>query len=196
VEYLAVVVVVALGLAAVGVWLASTSRPAGDGPAAVVDRAWSGLDRIAAPGSGTEVRTPGPFRRAVRSVARAVQTGSDIAATGVASLGLGVGDGVRATLDAFLADPAGTLVGGGGAAAALAHDPLGVTRAQLDAALAYARALRELPPREAYRRFMRDLGEAGADLAITRGKQLAVRSLIRAARRRSALPPDSGRRSR
>ncbi len=190
------VVVVALGLAAVGVWLASTSHPSGDGPAAVVDRAWSGLDRIADPGSGSDVRAPGPFRRAVRGVARAVQTGGDITGTGVAALGLGVGDGVRATINAVLADPVGTLVGGGGAAAALARDPIGVTRAHLDAALAYARALRELPPREAYRRFMRDLGEAGADLAITRGKQLAVRSLIRAARRRSALPPDPERRSR
>ncbi len=189
-------VVVALGLAAAGVWLASTSRPSGDGPAAVVDRAWSGLDRIAAPDSGTGVRAPGPVRRTLRGVARAVRTGSDIAATGVASLGLGVGDGVRATLDGFVADPVGTLVGGGGAAAALARDPLGVTSAQLDAALAYARALRELSPREAYRRFMRDLGEVGADLAITRGKQLAVRSLVRAARRRSALPRHRARRSR
>ncbi len=195
-EYLAVVVVVALGLAAAGVWLASTSRPSGDEPAAVVDRAWSGLDRIGAPGSGTGVRTPGSFRRAVRGAAHVVQTGGDIAATGVAAFGLGVGDGVRATMNAFLADPVGTLVGGGGGAAALARDPLGVTRAQLDAALAYTRALRDLPPREAYRRFMRDLGEAGADLAITRGKQLAVRSLIRAARRRSARPSGPGRRSR
>lgn len=190
------VVVVALGLAAAGVWLASTSRPSGDAATVVVERAWSGLDDIASPSSGHDARASGPFRRAVRGAARAVGTGSVIVATGVASLGLGVGDGVRGTMDAVLADPVGTLVGGGGALAELARDPLGVTRAQIDAAVAYARALRELPPREAYQRFMRDLGEAGADLAITRGKQLAVRSLLRAARRRASRPPGGDGRSR
>jgi hypothetical protein len=196
VEYLAVVVVVALGLAAVGVWIASTSRPSGEAAAVVVERTLSGLDRIAAPQPGTDAQAPGPFRRAVRGAARAVRTGSDILTTGAASLGLGVGDGVRATMNAFLADPVGMLIGGGGAVAALARDPLGVTRAQLDAAVAYARALRKMPPREAYRRFMRDLGEVGADLAITRGKQLAVRSLLRAVRRRTPPPPGAERRSR
>lgn len=188
-EYLAVVVVVALGLTAAFVWIASTSRPSGDPPAVVVDRAWAGLDRIATPGRATDGRAASPLRRAVRGAAGALRTGGDVVATGVASFGLGAGEGVRATLNAFLADPVGTLVGGGGAAAALARDPLGVTRAARDAALAYARGLRELPPLEAYRRFMRDLGEAGADLAITRGKQLAVRALLRAARRRSSLAP-------
>jgi hypothetical protein len=125
-------------------------------------------------------------------VARAIRTGSDLAATGVASLGLGVGDGVRATITGLAADPVGTLTGGGGAVASVLRDPLGVTRAQLAEAVAYARVLRSLPPREAYRRFMRDLGEVGVDLAVTRGKQLAVRALLRAARRRAASPSGTG----
>ena len=60
------VVVVALGLAAAGVWLASTSRPSGDAATVVVERAWSGLDDIASPSAGRDARAPGPFRRAVR----------------------------------------------------------------------------------------------------------------------------------
>lgn len=182
------VVVVALGLAAAGIWITAMSRPSGDAAASVVEHTWAGLDRIAMPPDGVDAHTPGPFRRALRSAARAVRAGSDVAAIGVASLGLGVGDGVRATIAAVAADPVGSLVGGGGAVAAVARDPLGVTRAQLHAAVAYARALRELPPREAYRRFMRDLGEVGVDLALTRGKQLAIRSLLRAVRARSRTP--------
>jgi len=38
---------------------------------------------------------------------------------------------------------------------------------------------------------MRDLGEAGADVALTRGKHLATRSVLRALRRRmESLPSD------
>lgn len=194
-EYLAVVVVAALALAALGAWIASAVRPSGDGPGTAVEHAWSGLDRIADPPAWPvpEVpgRDPGRFGRVARHVSSVVRRGGAIVATGTAAFGSGFGDGVWHTMDALIRDPVGALTGGGGVAATLLRDPVGFTRAQIDAAVAYARELRSLPPEEAYRRFMRDLGEAGADAALTRGKQLATRSMLRALRRRIESRPNN-----
>ena len=188
------VVVVAVALAALGMWIASAVRPSGDGPAAAVERVWSGLDQIADPPAWPGVvaprREPGRFRHAVGRVSRAAHRGGAIVATGVAAFGSGFGDGVWRATGALIRDSVGALTGGGGAVAPLLRDPVGVTRAQIDEAVAYARELRALPPREAYRRLMRDLGEVGADVAVTRGRQLAARSVLRALRRRIGSVPD------
>ena len=193
-EYLAIVVVVAVALAGLGAWIATAARPRGDGPAAAVERVWSGLDDIARPpawpGAPEPALEQGRFRRAVRHVSRAVRRGGDIVATGAASFGSGVGDGVWHTMGAFIHDPVAALTGGRGVVAGLLRDPVGFTRAQVEAAVEYTAELRALPPREAYRRFMHDLGEAGTDVALTRGKQLAVRSMLRAMRRRLASVPE------
>lgn len=193
-EYLAIVVVISLGLAGLGVWIASTARPRGNDPAAVVERVWSGLDGIARPPGWPAAPEPSlgesRFRRRARNVSRVVRRGGDVVATGVAAFGAGVGDGAWHTMSTFINDPVGAVTGGQGVVAGLLRDPVGFTRAEIAAAVGYAAELRALPPREAYRRFMHDLGEAGADVALTRGKQLAVRSLLRAMRRRAQIPGD------
>jgi hypothetical protein len=185
---MAVVVVATLALAALGVWIASGLRPPREGPAAAVERVWSGLDEVAEPpawpGVGAPAHGRGRVRGAVRRVSRAVRRGSDIVATGATAFGSGVGKGVWRTIGAVIRDPVRALTGGGGVVATLLRDPMGVTRAQIEAVAAYARELRSLPRRDAYRRFMHDLGEAGADVALTRGRQLAARSVLRALRRR------------
>jgi hypothetical protein len=184
---MALVVVAALALAALGVWIASALRPPRDGPAAAVERVWSGLDEVAEPPAWPGVGSPadrGRVRGAARTVSRAVRRGSDIVAAGAAAFGSGVGVGVWRTMGAVIRDPVGALTGGGGVVATLLRDPMGVTRAQIEAVAAYVRELRSLPRGEAYRRFMHDLGEAGADVALTRGRQLAARSVLRALRRR------------
>ena len=193
-EYLAIVVVITLGLAGIGVWVASAARPRGDHPAAVVERVWSGLDGIASPPAWPAAPEPSlgesRFRRGARSVSRVVRGGGDVVATGAVAFGSGVGDGAWHTMSAFIHDPVGAVTGGRGVVAGLLRDPVGFTRDEIAAAVGYAAELRALPPREAYRRLMHDLGEAGADVALTRGKQLAVRSLLRAMRRRTQIPGD------
>ena len=191
-EYLAIIIVVALGLAGLGVWIASAARPRGDGPAAAVERVWSGLDDIARPPAWPappeRSLEEGRFRRAARHVSRAIRGGGDIVATGAAAVGSGAGEGAWHMMSALIHDPVDALTGGRGVVAGLLRNPVGFTHAQIAAAVEYSAELRTLPPREAYRRVMHDLGEAGADVALTRGKQLAVRSMLRAMRHRAQVP--------
>ena len=190
VEHVGMVVVVALLLAAAGAWLASHVQPDRP-PPPVIPHVWSGLDQIAEPSprlpdlglTPRDRRTPA-IGRAFRRVVRTVRTGGEIVVVGVTAFTSGFGHGMWGAFTEFVSDPVALLTDGRGLIAALAEDPLGFTTAQFDAAVDYARELRAMSPKAAYRTFMRDLGEATADAVITRGKQLAKRAMLRALKQR------------
>ncbi len=189
-EHVAIVVVVALLLAAAGAWLASHVHPDRE-PPSVVTQVWSGLDRISEPvprlpdlGLTPRGRRTPPIGRALRHIVRTARAGGEIVVVGAGAFASGFGHGMWGAFTDFVRDPVGLLTDGGGVVTALAHDPFGLTKAQLDAAIEYAYELKAMSPQEAYRRFMRDLGEATADAAITRGKHLAKRAILRALKRR------------
>ena len=184
------VVVVALLLAAVGAWLASHVQPDRT-PPAVIPHVWSGLDRIIEPaprlpdlGLTPRDRRAPAIGRALRRVVRTVRIGGEIVVVGATAFASGFGHGMWGAFTEFVRDPVALLTDGRGLITALAEDPLGFTTAQFDAAVDYARELRAMSPKAAYRTFMRDLGEVTADAVITRGKLLAKRAMLRALKRR------------
>ncbi len=200
VEHVGIVIVVALLLAAAGAWLAAHVQP--DRAPPIVPQIWSGLDRISEPAprppdlglTPRERRTPA-IGRALRRVVRTVRTGGEIVVVGATAFAAGFGHGLWGTFTEFIHDPVALLTDGRGLITALAEDPLGFAAAQFDAAIEYARELGAMSPKDAYRSFMRDLGEATADATITRGKLLAKRAMLRALKRRidagRAPTPDS-----
>lgn len=189
VEHVAIVVVVALMLAAAGAWIASHVHPDRD-PPHVVTRVWSGLDRITEPAPrvpdlGLTPRRRQPvIGRFVRRVGRVLATGNEIVAVGTGAFVSGFGHGLRGAVTDFVRDPVALLTGGGRLVTDVARDPSGLARAQLDAAIEYAKELKAMAPPDAYRTFMRDLGEATADALITQGKGLARNAMLRALKRR------------
>ncbi len=186
VEHIGLVLVVALLLSAAGVWLVGHARP-GAGPPPVVDRIVAPLDRVPAiPDLGVAPRR-GRFHPLARALRRAVgvgRAGGGLVATGAGAFAAGFTGGLRSTVDEFVRDPVGALTGSGQLAAAAMRDPLGLGAGGLRAAIDYARELRSMPPAAAYRRFMHDLGGAGADLAVARGRGLARKALLRVLRGR------------
>lgn len=190
VEHVGIVIVVALLLAAAGAWLASHVQP-DRAPPSIVPHVWSGLDRISEPAprppdlglTPRERRTPA-IGRALRRVVRTVRTGGEIVVVGTSEFATGFGHGLWSAFTEFVHDPVALLSDGRGLITALVEDPLGFTAEQFDAAIDYARELGAMSPKAAYRRFMRDLGEATADAAITRGKLVAKRAMLRALKRR------------
>ncbi len=190
VEHVGLVVVVALLVAAAGAWLASHVRP-DRAPPPIIPHVWSGLDRIREPAprppdlglTPRERRNPA-IGRALRRVGQTVRTGGEIVVVGATAFASGFGQGMWGAFTEFVRDPVALLTDGRGVITSLAEDPLGLTTAQFDAAISYARELRAMSPKDAYRRFMRDLGEATADVVIARGKLLAKRAMLRALKRR------------
>ena len=190
VEHVAIVVVVALFLAAAGAWLTSHVQPDRD-PPPVVTQVWSGLDRITEPAPAfpdlglTRRRHGDPaIGRFLRRVGRGLREGNAIVAVGSGAFVSRFGRGLWGAVTDFVRDPVALLTDGRGLVMELARDPAGFARAQLDAAIEYAAELRALPPQDAYRTLMRDLGEASAEAAITGGKGLARKAMLRALNRR------------
>jgi hypothetical protein len=187
VEHLGLVVVVALLLAAVGAWAAAHVRAGAPPP--VLERALAPLD--AAPAIPDLGVAPGPGRsapigRALRGAARLGGRAGRLAAVGAAAFAGGFTGGLRATVAEFVRNPVAALRDGGVLARTAMTDPVTLGSAGLRAAIDYARELRAMPPEAAYRRVMRDLGEAGADVAVSKGKGLARRAFLRALRNRMA----------
>jgi hypothetical protein len=204
VEHVAIVVVVAVLLAAIGAWIASRVR-SDAGPPDVVTRVWPGwqqLEEPVAPVPDLGLR-PGASHRSgigsiVRRAVRLAGRARKVVLGGQRAFASGFGHGLWDTFTGFVRDPVGLLTAGGGIVTQLAGDPGGFARAQLEAAIVYARELSRMPPEAAYRRFMRDLGELSADVAVARGKSFAERAMLRALKRRldargaapAAQPPD------
>lgn len=189
VESIGLAIAIAALFAAAAIWAAAHVR-APDAPPPIVAEVTAALDGMAGPapvpdlGIAPRGRRP-PIGRALRGVGRVLRVGGSIAVTGASAFGDGVGRGVTQTVHEFIANPVGTVVGGGEVAVAAVRDPAGLGAAAVE----YARELRALPPREAYRRVMRDLGELTVDAAVTRGKMAARRAVLRALRRRIDAPP-------
>ncbi len=189
VEQIGIVVVVALLLAAVSVWVSAAVRDAGR-PPPVVERVLAPQAPVAPaldtphPDIGVAPRPRrGRLSGILRATARTARRVTRLAGAGGVAFAQGFAGGLATTVREAASDPAGILAGGG-AVSVLVRDPVGLVRAELAAARDYARAMRALPPDRAYRRLMRDLGRASADVAVTRGKQLATRAAVRAVRRR------------
>ncbi len=201
-EQIGLVVVIALLLAAAGAWLATHVQP-DRAPPPIVVQVWSALDRAADPAPGLpelgvtprERRRPA-LTRALRRMVQGVRAGGELAVVGAGAFASGFGDGLWGSFTEFMQDPVVTLSAGRGVIAALARDPLGFTAEQFDAAVDYARTLRGMPPKDAYRTFIHDLGEATADVTVARGKLLAKRAMLRARTRRIDLrrPSQPGKR--
>ncbi len=190
VEHVAIVVVVALALAAAGAWLTSHVHP-DRAPPPVITHVWSGLDRITEPAPGLpdlglvpRGRGGRPIGQFVRRIGRGLRTAHRLVAVGSEAFTSGVGHGLVGAVTDVVRDPTTLLTDGSGFVTDLARDPTGLVAAQLDAAIEYAKHLRALPPDEAYRTFMRDLGEASVEVAILRGKRLAKAAILRALKRR------------
>ena len=184
------VVVVALLLAACGVWLVAHVR-AGPTAPGILETPWAGLDRIAPP--PTQVPdlglTPAPSRgrpagRILGRIVAALRTANRVVAVGTEAFVRGVGVGVWSTASQLARDPVGTLVGGADLAEELRRDPLGFTRVQIDAAMRYVSELRAVPAEQAYERVMRDLGQVTVDVVVLRGKAAAQNALLRSLKRR------------
>lgn len=190
VEHLAMVVVVALLLSGAAVWLATNVRSDAPTPP-VIGQVTRGLDGIAEPARpipdlGLESR-PGRdsiVTRTLRRVGRTVRRGSELVAVGTAAFVAGFGNGLWNSFTSFLTDPAALLTGSGGLVAELVRDPVGFTASQIDDAIGYVDCLRSMPPEDAYRTFMRDLGEVSGEAAVTGGKSLAQRALLKGLKRR------------
>ena len=189
VEYVGIVVLLAILLGAVGWWAARHVRAPAK-PPDLIEHGWEGIDKIAppplvVPGVDPPRRTnERRFLRVVRRVGRVVRRGGRIVVVGASEFVLGFGDGLKTAVEDFVRDPIGALKDGGGLLDELARDPIGFTKAQLDAAIDYARELAKLPPEEAYRRFMHDLGEVAAEEAVGHGKKAAAKAIKRALKRR------------
>ena len=193
VEYVGIVVVVALVLAAFGAWAIHHVRAPDRPPpvvTAVIDPfAVVGRQEESAPGRGERLR------RFIRQGMRGAVRGGRIVGRGWLAFNEGVTNGLAATVRDFVRDPVGSLIGGTGLLADVIRDPSGVGSAVVREAIDYAEELRAMPPEDAYERFMHDLGEVTADAAVTRGKAAARKALLRAIRRRLAHPraPDHAR---
>ena len=186
-EYVGIVVVVALALAAFGAWairhVRAPERPPSMVTAALDPFAVVGRYQEPPPGRAEQVR------RFVRRGVRGTVRGGRFIGRGWLAFNEGVANGLVVTVREFVRDPVGSLTGGTGLLADLIRDPAGVGSAVVRDAIAYAKELRAMPPDAAYERFMHDLGEVGADAAVTRGKATARRALLRAIRRRLEHPP-------
>jgi hypothetical protein len=190
VEHIAIVVAVALLLAAVGAWLTSHVHPDRDRPP-MTARVWSGLDRIPEPAPilpdlgltphGRGERTSG---HALRRVLRGIVDAHRLIASGNHALAVGFGRGLRVAVTDFVRDPLALLTDGSGLVKDVAKDPIGVVKAQIDAAIDYARQLKAMSPQDAYLRVMRDLGEVSADVVIEGGRGFAKRRMLSALKRR------------
>ena len=190
VEHIGLVVVVALLLAACGVWLATHVR-AGTAAPDIVATPWAGLERIETPATQvpdlgvTPSRSKGrPVSRILGRIGRAVRRANRVVAVGTEAFVRGVGVGAWSTASQLARDPVGTLIGGADLVSELRRDPLGFTRAQIDAAVGYVDELRAMPVDQAYERVMRDLGQLTVDVVVLRGKAAARNALLRSLKRR------------
>ncbi len=175
VEYIGVVVLVALLVTGITLWL-RTAIP--DGPVSPPVALTQPLERLVDP-----LRPPPPPKKG-RGFWRSVGHGVRVAARTPVLLYRGFRDRVKQNLKDFIDDPLGSLRSGGNGLFALARDPIGVTQEILDAARGYADELQALGPEKAYERLVYDLGGAAGDAAFDRGASKARRELLKAVRRR------------
>ena len=189
-EHVAIVVVVALLLAVLGAWLTSHVHPDRD-PPPVITRVWSGLDRIPEPapnlpdlGLTPHARGERTSGHALRRLLRGVVKAHRLVASGDRAFAAGFGHGLWVSVTGFVRDPVALLTDGNGLVKGIAKDPAGLVKAQIDAAIGYARQLKAMPPQDAYRRVMHDLGEVSADVVIGRGRGFARRRMLSALKRR------------
>jgi len=187
IEHLGLVVAVALLLAAMGAWAAAHVRPGAPPP--VLERALAPLDAAPAiPDLGVAPRgaRSTPIVRALRRAAGLGGRAGRLAGVGATAFAGGFTGGLRATVAEFVRNPVSALRNSGALARTAVSDPFTLGSAGLRAAVDYARELRAMPPEAAYRRVMRDLGETGADVAVSKGKGLARRAFLRVLRDRLA----------
>ena len=189
-EHIAIVVVVALLLAAIGVWLSSHVHPDRD-PPPVTTGVWSGLDRIPEPAPslpdlGLTPRGPGQRTsgHALGRILRGVVKANRLIASGRHAFVAGFGHGLWVAVTDFVRNPVALLTDGNGLVKDFARDPAGLVKEQIDAAIDYARQLKAMSPQDAYRKVLHDLGEVSADVVIARGRGFAHRMLLRALKRR------------
>ncbi len=175
VEYIGIVVLVALLGAGITLWLRSAIP---DQPASPPVALTQPLERLVDP-----LRPPPPPKQG-RGFWRSVGHGVRVAARTPLLLYRGFRDRVKQNLNDFIEDPLGSLKSGGDGLFALARDPIGVTKEILDAAREYADELQALGPEKAYERLVYDLGGAAGDAAFDRGVSKAKRELLKAVRRR------------
>jgi hypothetical protein len=196
VEQVGLVVVVALLLAACGVWLVAHAGGVGAAAPSIVQSPWSGLDRVATP--TTQVPDLGltPARSRGRAIGKVLarigsglRTANRVVAVGTEAFVRGVSAGLVTTVSEIARDPVGALVGGADLVGELARDPVGFTRAQIDAAVDYVAMLRGMPADQAYQRLMHDLGEVTVDVVVLRGKAAARNALLRSLKRRIERDP-------
>jgi hypothetical protein len=198
VEHIAIVIVVAILLGAVGTWIAAHARA--DHPPPIVERVVAPVEpRYGAQREVPDLGVAPPSRRGnrivggLRRVAGVVRKSPRFAVRGVRAYAGGVAHGIGSAVGGLVRDPVGSVMGGASVLQPLLSDPVGFTRAQVEAGRAYLRRLRTLPPEDAYEAVMRDLGDLTADVAIARGKKAAAKAAYRALRRRpETRPPDRG----
>jgi hypothetical protein len=190
VEHIAIVVVVALLVAAVGAWLTSHVHPDRDSPPPTT-HVWSGLDRIPEPAPSPPDLGLTPHDRgertsgnALRRILRGVVKAHRLIASGDRAFATGFGHGLWVSVTDFARDPAALLTDGQGLVKDFAKDPVGLVTAQIDAAVDYARQLKAMSPHNGYLRVMHDLGEVSADAVIEGGRGFAKRKLLSALKRR------------
>jgi hypothetical protein len=197
VEYLAIIGIVVTMTIGLTLWFRSAiPEPASAKSPSIVTRS---LDRLVAPVDPPKRAMPtkeGRLRRIVRIARRGVR----IAGRGGRAFLGGFGGALRRDLDALIADPVGTLFGGGGEILAILRDPAGAGIALVRAAREYAAELRALSPQEAYERLLRDLGEGAEDALLNRGRKTLLKKLRErvqepATRSRPKPPPEAAARS-
>lgn len=195
VEHVGVATVVALLLASLSIWAAQNLRPPPLAPS-IIGSVARGLDgtppgspryafpygEVSLPSLGGRGREPiGRFLRGVGGFTR------DVVVIGGPALAKGFVDRVRQRTGDMVRDPLGTVkdtiesLSGG--------DPniLAAIRRRIGDVSAYVRTLRGLSREEMIRKVAGDLGAAGADVAIDRGRRFLVREGI--GRLRPGSPP-------
>jgi hypothetical protein len=194
VEHIGIVVVVAIVLAALGVW--ATSQLGEGRPPPLPDRLIAPVEpppvpQAALPDLGIAPRThrANPVLHGLNRAVRVGRRVRGVAERGVRAYTSGFVHGIASSVGGFVRDPVGSVVGGASLLPALVRDPAGFARAQIAAGAAYVRILRTLPPDVAYEKAARDLGGLSADVAITRGKSAAAKAAWRAIRRPEPLTP-------
>lgn len=197
VEHVGVATIVALLLASLSIWAAQNLRPPAL-PPPIIGSAARGLDGTP-PGSPRyafpygEVLLPAlrgrgdePIGRFLRGVGGFTR---DIVVTGGPALARGFVDRIRERTVDMVRNPLGTIkdtiesLSGG--------DPniLAAIRRRIGDVSAYVWTLRGLSREEMIRKVAGDLGAAGADVAIDRGRRFLVREGIDRLRRGSPPPP-------
>lgn len=197
IEYLAIIAIVVSMAIGLTLWIRSAvpDAPSTESPP-IITRS---LDRLVAPVDPPPRATPTKEGR-LRRIARIARRGVRLAGRGGRALLAGFGGALRRDLDALIADPVGTLFGGGGEILAILRDPPGAGVELLRAARDYAAELGALAPQEAYERLMRDLGEGAEDVLLNRGRRTLLKKLRervreRTTRSRSKPPPEGAARS-